>query len=179
MATTEVTQLQYYKVMGNNPSGFRKKELGYDSRNNPVEKVSWYNAKEFVKKLNELEHTDKYRLPTEEEWEYAARAGSNTKWCFGDNVQKLKNYANIEQSTLPVASKKPNKWGLYDMHGNVWEWTSSCYTETYNNGCYKNYKAVRGGGIFSFTPDTRSASRQASNPEERKCYVGFRICKTK
>jgi formylglycine-generating enzyme required for sulfatase activity len=163
MASTEVTQMQYYKVMGENPAHFKTDKLGYDSRNNPIEKVSWDDAKRFVKKLNQKEGTSKYRLPTEEEWEYSARAGSKTKWHFGNDESSLKNYAwynkNSGETTHPVATKKPNKFGLYDMHGNVWEWTSSCYTKTYDSGCYKNFKVLRGGSWNYDARDTRSAYR--------------------
>ncbi|WP_457743949.1 formylglycine-generating enzyme family protein [Sulfurimonas sp.] len=183
MQTTEVTQLQWYKVMGNNPAKFKKKKLGYDSRNNPVENVSWYDAKEFVKRLNKMEHTNKYRLPTEKEWEYAARAGSTGKWCFGNSKSKLGQYAwydnNSRDKTHPVAKKKPNRWGLYDMHGNVCEWVSSCYTKTYNSGCYENYKVLRGGGWINSANYTRSAVRNYYSPDDRYGDSGFRLARTK
>lgn len=121
MATTEVTQGQWYAVMGNNPAYFQN-----GNPDMPVEQVSWYDAQAFIKKLNQKEHTNAYRLPTEEEWEYAARAGSSGKWCFGNSESELSQYAWYDGSTThPVATKKPNKWGLYDMYGNVWEWTNS------------------------------------------------------
>ena len=183
MATTEVTQLQWYRVMGNNPANFKKEELGYDSRNNPVENVSWYDAKKFVEKLNKLEHTNKYRLSTEEEWEYAARAGSSGKWCFGDDESKLGQYAwygdNSRNRTHPVAQKKPNRWGLYDMHGNVWEWVSSCHTKTYDSGCYEDYKVLRGGSWYSSAKVTRSASRSYDSPVICYFNIGFRLVRTK
>lgn len=183
MATTEVTQMQWYKVMGENPAHFKKEKLGYDSRNNPIEEVSWDDAKRFVKKLNSMEGTNKYRLPTEKEWEYAARAGSKTKWHFGDSENKLKNYAwyssNSGSTTHPVAKKKPNKFGLYDMHGNVYEWTSSCYTEDYNKSCYKNYKVHRGGSWYNSARYTRSAYRSYDSPGYRNSFNGFRLARTK
>ncbi len=183
MQTTEVTQLQYYKIMGENPAYFKKEKLGYDSRNNPVENVSWYNAKEFVKKLNQKEKTNKYRLCTEEEWEYAARAGSTTTYFFGDDSSQLSRYAwyykNSGDKTHPVAKKKPNKWGLYDMLGNVYEWTSSCYTKTYNKGCYENYKVLRGGSWSNSAYILRSAVRSYNGPGNRDNNNGFRLCRTK
>ena len=190
MQTTEVTQLQWYKVMGNNPAHFKKEKLGYDSRNNPVENVSWHDAKRFVKKLNQMEGTNVYYLPSETEWEYAARAGSTTKWHFGNSKSKLGKYAwydknaydkgegNRGYGTHPVAKKQPNNWGLYDMHGNVWEWTRSCYTERLNTGCYKNYKVLRGGSWSSRDRSTRSASRYHNSPGNRSSDFGFRVART-
>jgi formylglycine-generating enzyme required for sulfatase activity len=185
MATTEVTQLQYFKIMRENPAEFKTVKLGYDSSNNPVENVSWNDAKEFIKKLNKKEGINKYRLPTEEEWEYAARAGSSGKWFFGDNESKLKKYAWYSYSsknkskTHPVAKKKPNKWGLYDIYGNVQEWTSSCFTEDYNKDCYNNYKSIRGGSWFYDAKYTRSAIRFYYSPNFRDLDNGFRLARTK
>ena len=183
MATTEVTQMQYYKVMGENPAEFKKEKLGYNSRNNPIENVSWNDAKRFVKKLNSKEGTNKYRLPTESEWEYSVRAGSKTKQSFGNSESQLKKYAwysdNSGSKTHPVAKKKPNKFGLYDMHGNVREWTSSCYTKTYNKGCYEDYKVLRGGSWDFSAYYTRSAVRYGSSPDFRFYYNGFRLARTK
>ncbi|MBN2110118.1 MAG: formylglycine-generating enzyme family protein, partial [Methanosarcinaceae archaeon] len=117
--TYEVTQEQWVEVMGSNPSYFK-------GDNNPVEQVSWNDVQEFVEKLNEIEGTDKYRLPSEAEWEYACRAGTTTRYSFGDSESNLGEYAwyndNSGGKTHPVGQKKPNPWGLYDMHGNVWEW---------------------------------------------------------
>lgn len=119
MGKYEVTQKQWRDVMGNNPSYFKD-----DAR--PVEQVSWNDAQEFIKKLNEKEGTDKYRLPSEAEWEYAARAGTTTMYSFGDDESMLGDYAwyekNSGERTHPVGQKKPNPWGLYDMHGSLWEW---------------------------------------------------------
>jgi formylglycine-generating enzyme required for sulfatase activity len=191
MASTTVTQMQYYKVMGKNPAHFKTDKLGYDSRNNPIEKVSWDDANKFVRKLNSMESTDKYRLPTEEEWEYSARAGSKTKWYFGNDESSLKNYAwydknaydmdkgNSGYGTHPVATKKPNKFELYDMHGNVWEWTSNCYTETYDSDCYKNFKVLRGGSWTDDARGTRSAYRNYDSPGNRGNCLGFRLARTK
>jgi formylglycine-generating enzyme required for sulfatase activity len=183
MATTEVTQLQYYKIMGENPAKFKTEKLGYDSRNNPIEYVSWDDAKRFVKKLNQKEGTNKYRLPTEEEWGYSARAGSQSKWSFGNNKSELKNYAwyyeNSRRTTHPVAKKKPNKFGLYDMYGNVWEWTSSCYTKDYNRGCYKNYKSLRGGSLNYIPRFTRFDFHYYYRLVNRSYIIGFRLARTK
>jgi formylglycine-generating enzyme required for sulfatase activity len=184
MQTTEVTQLQWYKVMGNNPAHFKKEKLGYDSRNNPIESVSWYDAKRFVKKLNKKEGTNAYFLPTETQWEYAARAGSSTKWHFGNTKRALGDYAwygkNSRNKTHPVAKKKPNKWGLYDMHGNVREWTNSCYTQRLNRGCYEGgkHKVLRGGSWIDSARDTRSADRSYFGPTDTGDSDGFRVART-
>ena len=119
-----VTQAQWEVVMGTNPSRFK----GSDR---PVEAVSWDNVQAFMRKLNEREGVDHYRLPTEAQWEYACRAGSGTRYHFGDDAIRLGEYAWYEENsgsqTHPVGQKQPNAWGLYDMHGNVWEWVQGKY----------------------------------------------------
>jgi formylglycine-generating enzyme required for sulfatase activity len=124
----EVTQKQWVIIMGNNPSGFK-------GGNNPVENVSWNDVQEFIRKLNAKEGTTAYRLPTEAEWEYACRAGSTTKYCFGNDKSQLGQYAwyekNSDNKTHPVGQLQANAWGLYDMHGNVWEWCEDWYGEDY------------------------------------------------
>ena len=149
-----VTQVQWQTVMGNNPSHFT------GDLNRPVESVSWEEAQEFLRTLNEQEKGKLYRLPTEAEWEYAARAGSTAAYCFGDEVKLLREYAwygeNSGNSTHPVGQLKPNAWGLYDVHGNVWEWVQDWYAEDYYQrrpnpdrdpqGPQKGqYRSVRGG----------------------------------
>ena len=119
MATTEVTQGQWKKVMGYNPSQFKGDSL-------PVENVSWKEAQTFIKKLNELEKHKGYRLPSEVEWEHAARAGAKKDIPW----KEIEASANLNKKTpIAVASKKPNAWGLYDMLGNVWEWVDDYYNE--------------------------------------------------
>lgn len=114
-----VTQEQYQEVMGTNPSYFINKPQ------NPVESVSYSDAIVFCQKLSEMTGKN-YRLPTNSEWEYACRAGSETLFSFGDDSEHLKDYAWYEDNSglcaHPVGQKLPNDWGLYDMHGNVWEW---------------------------------------------------------
>jgi formylglycine-generating enzyme required for sulfatase activity len=114
-----ITQEQYQEVMGNNPSYFMNKPQ------NPAEQVSYDNAVAFCQKLSEITGKN-YRLPTNSEWEYACRAGTETLFSFGNDFDQLKDYAWYEDNsgliTHPVGQKKPNAWGLYDMHGNVWEW---------------------------------------------------------
>jgi len=175
MQTTEVTQAQWVAVMGSNPSQFK-------GRTNPVEKVSWYDAKAFIEKLNAKEGTSKYYLPSEAEWEYAARAGSTTAYCFGDDKDGLSEYAwydaNSNKQTHPVAQKRANKWGLYDMHGNVYEWTSSCYSENYNRGCHsEGYRNLRGGGWINIASSSRTADRNGDSPANRLNDNGFRVAR--
>jgi formylglycine-generating enzyme required for sulfatase activity len=175
MAETEVTQGQWYEVMGNNPANFKT-----GNPDMPVEQVSWNDAKEFIKKLNAKEGTDKYRLPTEEEWEYAARAGTTTEWYCGDNESCVSSIAVYDTSApKPVKSKKPNAWGLYDMSGNVWEWTESCLTDDYNSTKQCNYKVFRGGGSNSNTSGSRSANRGFDSPGGRSENLGFRLIMVK
>jgi len=124
----EVTQGQWAAVMGDNPSEFQ-------ARSNPVENVTWNDIQEFVRRLNEMESTTSYRLPSEAEWEYAARAGTTTKWYFGDDKSYVKSYAwiinNSGQKTRPVGQLKANAWGFHDMHGNVREFVHDCYHADY------------------------------------------------
>ena len=111
--------------MGDNPSRFKGDTM-------PVEHVSWEDAQKFIERLNAKEGGPKYRLPTEAEWEYAARAGTTTAYSFGANASQLGEYAWFSENSVstmhPVGQKKPNPWGLYDMHGNVWEWVHDWYS---------------------------------------------------
>jgi formylglycine-generating enzyme required for sulfatase activity len=175
----EVTQQQYEKVMGSKPSHFKGPQ-------NPVEQVSWNDAVEFCRKLSEQESVE-YRLPTEAEWEYACRAGTTTKYSFGDSESELGDYAwyseNASGTTHPVGGKKPNAWGLYDMHGNVFEWCQDWYGDYHraatvtdptgpSNGSYRVY---RGGGWGSDSVNCRSAYRDGNSPVIRRDYLGFRV----
>ena len=206
MQTTEVTQGQWRAIMGNNPSHF--KNCGDDC---PVEKVSWNDAQGFIRKLNQKEGTDKYRLPTEAEWEYAARAGSTTVFANG-GISELKcgydsnldamgwycgnsgvTYSGCYDAsrwggpkcagTHPVAKKQPNAWGLYDMHGNVWEWCQDWYGKNYPSGSVidptgrssGSDRVNRGGSWLSDARGCRSANRRRSKPGYRNRYLGFRL----
>jgi formylglycine-generating enzyme required for sulfatase activity len=120
MGKYEVTQGQWQAVMGSNPSA------SPGDANRPVDQVSWNEAQTFISKLNAVEGVQLYRLPTEAEWEYAARAGSTTIYSFGNDPKQLGEYAwhrsNAQRHSHPVGQKRPNAWGLYDTLGNVWEW---------------------------------------------------------
>lgn len=186
LQSTEVTQGQWQKVMGNNPSHFKHR-----GENCPVESVSWHDAQEFIKRLNEIEGTDEYRLPTEAEWEYACRAGSTTRFCFGDDAQMLGEYAwyynNSKGRTHLVRQKKPNTWGLYDMHGNAWEWCQDWYGP-YPKGHVTNPKGPssgedrrvsRGGSWCYGVSHIRSAIRIKLNPNMHNTFgtFGFRVAR--
>ena len=127
ISATPVTQAQYEAVMGDNPSHFKDPD-------NPVENVSWDDAMKFCEKLKQRTGQE-FMLPSEAQWEYACRAGSSSKYCFGDAEEELGDYAwydkNSEGRTHPAGRKKPNAWGLYDMHGNVWEWCQDWWADNY------------------------------------------------
>jgi len=179
MGVTEVTQAQYEAVMGTNPSNFK-------GATNPVETVSRKDAAEFCKKLSEKTRQT-VRLPTEAEWEYACRAGTATAFSFGDADSALGDYAwydaNRGSTTHhPVGQKKPNAWGLFDMHGNVWEWCAD-WRGDYPNGAATDPQGpasgtsrVLRGGAWSTPPDPcRSADRYSYARGDRYYYFGFRV----
>jgi formylglycine-generating enzyme required for sulfatase activity len=179
----EVTQEQWHAVMGSNPSQLK------DPRN-PVENVSWNDCQEFLKKLNSSVKGRYFRLPTEAEWEYACRAGSTTAYYFGDSASELGNYAwyleNAEHKPHPVGQKKPNAWGLYDMHGNVCEWCSDWYgpyesgKQTDPVGLSSGYfRVLRGGSWDNGSPGTfRCAYLNGLVPVSRNDHSGFRVART-
>ncbi|MCD4702864.1 MAG: formylglycine-generating enzyme family protein [Methanosarcinaceae archaeon] len=176
-----VTQKQWKAVMGNNPSNFKG-----DDR--PVEKVSWDAVQDFINILNEKEGTYEYCLPSEAEWEYACRAGTTTRYSFGDAQSKLREYAwydkNSGSETHPVGKKKPNPWGLYDMHGNVWEWVQDEWHADYDDAPddgssweddKSSYRVARGGGWFNVSSSCRSANRGNCDPGFGDSGLGFRL----
>ena len=181
-----VTQAEYQQVMGTNPSSFKGPQ-------NPVERVSWADAVEFCRKLSALPAEKaagyEYRLPTEAEWEYACRSGTTTAYGFGDFASQLSEYGwfdgNSGSKTHPVGEKKPNAWGLYDMHGNVWEWCQDWYS-AYPSGSATDptgatsglYRVYRGGGWNGNAGHCRSASRRRLSPEFRYNSLGFRVLRS-
>jgi formylglycine-generating enzyme required for sulfatase activity len=186
----EVTQSQYEKVMGANPSVFNDRAIEGDSSVHPVENVTWVNAVVFCKKLSKLpeEKADGrvYRLPTEAEREYACRAGSKSAYSFGESSKSLGDYAwfniNSNSQTHPVGEKKANARGLYDMHGNLAEWCSDWYGE-YPKGAVSDPvgpreglgRVFRGGCWIFDAANCRTAVRGRGTPGDRVINLGFRL----
>jgi formylglycine-generating enzyme required for sulfatase activity len=201
MGVHEVTQEEYQAVMGVNPSWAVDNEkgnravAGLDTKRHPVEQVSWDDAIEFCKRLSSRDEVE-YRLPTESEWEYACRAGSGTAYYFGEDGAALGEYAcyrvNSEMRTHAVGEKRPNAWGLFDMHGNVWEWCFDRYQEDWyaqrkarsgdapeiaDNGPATGRSRLLRGGSWDFSADScRSAVRRQRPPDRRIGSYGFRVC---
>jgi len=189
MGRYAVTQAQYEAVIGKNPSNFK-------GAKRPVENVSWNDAQEFCKKLSQTTGR-KYRLPSEAEWEYACRAGTTTPFHFGETITSaLANYngtyiyqsepeGEYRSQTTNVGSFPPNAFGLYDMHGNVWEWCEDVYHKTYegaptdgsawNVGEDSDRRMLRGGSWNYFPRFCRSAARINYDAGERSNYFGFRV----
>ena len=180
-----VTQEQYQAVMGHNPSNF--KSFFKDTSKNPVEKVSWNDAQEFCRRLSE-KTGKKYRLPSEAEWEYACRAGTQTRYYFGNNEYQLGEYAwyeeNSDSKTHPVGQKKPNNWGLYDLHGNVWEWCEDGWHGNYENApkdgsswndSQRSMRPLRGGSWYSYSGGCRSALRDGFGADYGYDFYCFRL----
>jgi serine/threonine-protein kinase len=182
----EITQRQWEVVMGANPSFFK----GDPDR--PVESVSWDQVKEFIRKLNDKEGTRKYRLPTEAEWEYAARSGGkDEKWSGTSHESELQSFGwytlNSDQRTQRVGGRKPNGLGLYDMSGNVWEWVEDCWHGTYQGAPPDGSAWLQGGGgdcgqrvmrggSWDYRPvNLRSSDRGWVNADYRIYVLGFRL----
>ena len=178
MGKYEVTQEQWEAVMGENPSDFK-------APNNPVENVSWEDCKKFLEKLNSMPEVKKsgltFRLPTEKAWEYACRAGSTGDYCkLADGTEITKGTQgevawyedNSGKKTHPVGQKKPNAFGLYDMHGNVWEWCEDLYqagspTRVFRGGSWKDRSGICAAGVRSYF-----------YPDFLEGYLGFRLAAT-
>ncbi|MEH2105451.1 SUMF1/EgtB/PvdO family nonheme iron enzyme [Nostoc sp.] len=189
MGKYEITQAQYQAIMGNNPSNFK-------GGKRPVEQVSWDDAVEFCQKLSQKTKKT-YRLPSEAEWEYACRAGTKTPFYFGETITtNLVNYngeypygsapkGEYRQQTIDVGKFPPNFFGLYDMHGNVWEWCKDVYNDNYQGapkdgsawltGKNNDIKVVRGGGWFEVARNCRSAFRIRLARADRDSFIGFRV----
>ena len=186
MQTTEVTQKQWHKIMGK-PKGHFSDCGG----NCPVENVSWLEANGFIKKLNELEGSAMYRLPTEAEWEFACRAGSDTDYSFGNEITEEEANYNISMNSqspeeilgpVPVKTYPPNQWGFFDMHGNVGEWCHDVFS-AYSDKPLSDprgpdkgdYRVIRGGAWDLPAWNLRSSCRQQASPNDKFKSVGFRV----
>ncbi len=198
LSVCEITQAQFEKLTGYNPSLMK----GDDSR--PVDQVSWFDAAAFCNKLSELAglmpcydirnrtcifSRNGFRLPTEAEWEYACRAGANTKYYTGNEEGSLDRASwyrtNSEGTTHSVGQKDPNAWGLFDMHGNVWEWCNdwqgnykNCTKENPRGPNWGYSRVLRGGGWHYPAVGCRSTYRHRAKPEYRLSTVGFRIARS-
>ena len=194
-----VTQAQYERVAGHNPSHFRAGGqgaalvAGLDTSDFPVENVSWHDAVAFCARLSALPQEKEagrvYRLPTEAEWEYCCRAGTTTEYHFGSSLGRDK--ANFDGGarlspgrTCPVRSSRPNAWGLYDVHGNVWEWCSDWFAASYyqkspatdpKGPTRGSRRALRGGGWYWAATICRSAYRYRAEPDVRNPEFGLRV----
>lgn len=159
--TTQVTQQQWKKVMKANPSYFKGLNL-------PVESISWEDCQEFIKKLNKKDKKYKYSLPTEKQWESAAKS------CDDQDINTISwNWENSSKETHPVGCLAPNKLGLYDMLGNVWEWCEDLYSPN------SSYRVFRGGSWYYDAQHLRSAYRRHHSPGYRNNNLGFRLVRTK
>lgn len=193
----KVTQAEWEKVMGFNPYDLDRSNPYYNlpgmaeriTKPNHPATVSWNDAQDFIAYLNAREGHNRYRLPTEAEWEYACRAGTTTRYSFGDDIRDLNAYAWYNEDfatggTHPVGQKKPNLWGLYDVHGNVWEWVSDYYSEDYyavspsidpQGQETGSQRVVRGGSWHSSATAWRSTFRKPYEPDYRGISIGFRL----
>lgn len=187
MMTTEVTQAMWQEVKGSNPSEFQ----GSD---HPVEQVSWNDVQEFIKRLNRRDPGKEYRLPTEAEWEYACRAGTKTRFYWGDDPHDMQigkhawYYGNSSGRTHPVGQKIPNAWGLYDMSGNVWEWCQDWYGADYyssrssstnpNGPSCGIFRVLRGGSWNYTLLRCRSVDREGYGSYGRYNVGGFRVVRS-
>ena len=183
LGATPVTQGQWKAVMGSNPSHFQ-----VNSRNLPVENVSWEEVMEFCRKMTERERSEGrlpegyvYTLPSEKQWEYAARAGTTTRWWFGNSESDLSDHAwyeaNSRGRTRAVGRKSANPWGLYDVHGNVWEWTRSgarVNPEDFE-ATDDTFRVIRGGCFGSAAGFTSSDMHIGHTPDRRSNSIGFRL----
>ncbi len=179
----EVTQKQWAILKQNDFSKFK-------GENHPVQRVSWNDAKNYIQQLNNVEKTQKYRLPSEAEWEYAARGGTATEFFWGDKIDNdyVWYFGTSDYKAHPVGLKKPNPFGLYDILGNVWEWVEDWFSNDY----YKNsptqnpkgpetgrFKVKRGGSQANLISHIKSHTRYRAPPIKRHYINGFRIAFSK
>jgi len=207
MSETEVTQSQYEAVMGKNPSYYRNKP---DAADRPVENVSWFDAIEYCNKLSEMEgiercyrvngeevewsgpHCKGYRLPTEAEWEYSARAGEGTEYAGSDKAEEVGWFGEniVNGGSHPVRQKRPNQWYLYDLSGNVWEWVWDIAANHHESRTARNpvgpampsgiavNRVVRGGGWASDREWLRVSFRRANLSRLHGWSEGFRLARS-
>jgi len=181
MGTTEVTQAQWQAVMGDNPSHYKDPQR-------PVDNVTWVETQFFLEQLNRMEGTNKYRLPSEAEWEYAARAGSDGRYFFGSDMGQMKRYAWFDAAenigTRRVGERRPNPWGLFDIYGNVWEWVQDCWHDNYIDAPANSkvwgggdcaYRVVRGGGWSNKADYLGSTVRGSYEVRFEDFSNGFRV----
>ena len=169
MGKFEVTQAEWQAVMGGNPSSFHASGGDF-----PVEQVNWFEVHEFLKRLAARAPGNRFRLPTESEWEYACRAGTTTAYNTGSTLTREQANIAMSATTAPaergqttrVGSFPPNPWGLYDMHGNVWEWTDDDAGPL---------KIIRGGSWYFGADSARCALRYTHRPQDRGFSLGFRV----
>jgi formylglycine-generating enzyme required for sulfatase activity len=203
MGKYEVTQEQWESVIGSNPSSFQgapgNEIAKFKNASKPVERISWLDAQQFIGRLNATNDGFLYRLPSEAEWEYACRAGATGDYAGvldlmawhdanvkSGNLDRMAWYSlNSGNETHPVGAKQPNAFGLYDMHGNVWEWCQDWYHETYFgapidgsawlSGSEQKYRVLRGGSWYFNATILRSAKRLNNAPDNRSTDGGFRV----
>ena len=186
----EVTQGQWEAVMGTTP--WSGESYVRSNPSHPSVYISWNDVQRFVDNLNDAAGSAVYRLPTEAEWEYACRAGTQTRWSFGDDESELTDYAWYgdnawdvgKEYAQAVGTKLPNAWGLYDMHGNVWEWVQDRYGWDYYNSSPRvdplgpssgSARVWRGGSFGNSAQDGRSAYRYGGSPDVRSAGIGVRL----
>ena len=196
----EVTQAQWEAVMGSSPFALDRSNPYYNlpgmaariTKPTHPATVSWIDAQEFIARLNQKEGHNRYRLPTEAEWEYAARAGTTTAYSFGDDARQLGRHAWHGEDfatggSHPVGQKPANAWGLHDVHGNAWEWVQDWYDDRYYASSPEldppgprtgSGRVVRGGSWHVTAGGWRSAFRKLYEPGYRGISIGFRVART-
>ena len=196
LGQTQITMLQWVCVMGTEPWA-NQRHIVQVGDNNAASYVDWHEATEFCRRLTDAHHkngnlpaAESYHLPTEAQWEYACRAGTTTAFSFGDDESQLDEFGwfsgntALEKYVHKVGLKKPNPLGLYDMHGNVWEWCSDWYGDKLSGGTDPvgpergSSRVVRGGGWGNNPGICRSANRRSSDPSYRYDFLGFRVARS-